>query len=319
MVKVSRVVILLGVVLGMCVSAQAKFEPVFTQNSVDGWLLGAGGQFTLFKFKLGQKELSLEPFWAAAYGLNSQAIRHKAGLSMGNFSVAHNDWPGSAVLGRVGEMGTYARLQKKKTQISTFVGELWRTQDEEQAPQVAYLNAKSSHTFSLPFDIELKLSLDMTIGTTLGEKSGPFRSTTRTISLRVGGLSVQVKSGKASNEANLKDFELTAHVKGYKEPLKGEEFWTLSVERRFELISPIELPIKLPMMAKAEEPLMFKVEGSVFFEGGSAVAQDEELSEILFGWGFGTIFSVAGLEVRAELLFNKEGEFKPLFEMGGRF
>lgn len=339
MFKVRRAIIVLGLILGIvsfCVSVQAKFEPVLTQNSVDGWLLGAEWKFTLFKFQLAKQELSLEPLLAAAYGLKSQAIRHKAGLSIGNFSLAHNDWPGSAVLGRVGEMGTHVGLKLKQVQISGFIGELWPIVRcgllflgvacldiliEERGPWVAYLNVKSSHTFSLPFDIVLKVSSDMTMGTTLGEKSGPFRSTIKTISLRVGGLNVRAKSGTTSNEANLMDFELTARVKGYTEPLKGEKFWTLSVERRFELISPIELPVKLPMpmMAKTQEPLVFKIEGSVFFESGSAVAKDEEMGEILFGWGFGTIFSVAGFEMRAELFFNKEGEFKPLFEMGANF
>lgn len=317
--KVTMAIIFLGSVLiigSLC--AQAQLTPVFTQNNVDGWLLGAEWKFTLFKFKLAKRELSLKPSLAAAYGLQSQAIRHKLGLSIGNFSLAHNDWPESAVLGRVGEVGTQVGLKLKKSQFSAFLGELWRTEDEEQAPQVAYLNVKSSHAFSLPFDIVLKVSSDMTMGSTLGEKSGSFRSTIKAISLCVGGLSIQAKSGTASNEADLKDFELTAHVKGYKEPLRGEEFWTLGVERRFDLISPIEVPIKLPMMAKAEEPLMFKVEGSVFFEGGSASTKDEEKSEVLFGWGFGTIFSIAGLEMRAELFFNKEGEVKPLFGMGGR-
>jgi len=315
---------LLGFVLGIAslsLPAQAQLKPVFTQNSVDGWLLGAEGHFTLFKFKLAQQELSLEPFWAAAYGLQSQAIRHKLGFSIGNFSLAHNDWPETAVLGRVGEMGTHVGLKLKKSQISGFLGELWRTKDEEQAPQVAYLSAKSSYTFSLPFDIELKLSLNSVIGSTLGEKSGAFQYATRAISLRVGGLRAQAKYGTASNEANLKDFELTARVKGYKEPLKGERFWALSVERRFALMEPIELPIKLPMpmMAKPKEALAFKVEGSVFFVSGSAATQGEEMSEILFGWGFGTIFSIADFEMRAELFFNKEGEFKPLFEMGTHF
>lgn len=321
MFKVRKVVMFLGLVLGivgLSLPAQAQLKPVFTQNSVDGWFLGAEGRFTLFKFKLAKQELSLEPFLAAAYGLQSQAIRHKLGFSIGNFSLAHNDWPESAVLGRVGEVGTQVGLKLKKSQISGFVGELWRTEDEEHAPRVAYLSAKSSYLFSFPFDIELKLSLNSVIGSTLGANSGAFQYAIRTLSLRVGGLSVQAKHGMASKEADLKDFELTAPLKGYPEPLRGEEVWTLGVERRFDLISPIEVPIKLPMMAEEKETLVFKVEGSVFFEGGSAVAQDEEMGEILFGWGFGTIFSMAGLEMRAQLFFDKEGEFKPLFEMGGR-
>jgi len=290
-------------------SLAQKIEPVFSQNSIDGFLLGLEGSLNLG---------ILEPFLGAAYGINSGNIRYKIGSGLGPAAFSSLDWPGSAVLGREGEKGLRGDLTLKKLELeaSCFFGQLWLIKEQETAsPKVAYLSLSRKMTWKLPFDVEIRSSGDFTFGSVLeGKINGKtFQSTLRSFMLRVGKLRLEYSSGTAKNEARLAGFEFTAKVKGYEKPLQGDSFWTLSVERRFELFSSL---LDLPMLGA----LPFIVDGSVFFASGSAAKKDQEKEpEILFGWGFGTVFSLAGFQMRTDAFFNKEGQFKFLVESAGKF
>lgn len=289
-------------------SARAQsFNPVFQQNSVDGMLLGAEGSLKLFGF--------LEPHLALAYGFQSQKMRYQAGLELWGFKLSALDWPGTPVLGRVGQSGLQASLKPKESlpTVTGFLGTLWPWVQNELPPTIAYLTWSSARSFSLPFNIALGFSSRTLYGLwRLGANPLSFQYSQTTLSLSREGLSLGFSYGTLENEGKLPDFEFVQSVKGDISSIKGDRFWALRFERRFDLL---EISLSLPPMPVINRPIFEKilVEGAAFLQTGATTTSPEAQPENLLSWGLSFIISLDGMKIRADLVFKRDGEYRLLF------
>ena len=317
---------------------QPPIQPVFTQTSLDGQLIGLESNFQFGIWK---------PIAAVAYGLESGRIRYQAGLLLDTgltlpvlgmrlerFHVEFVDWFSTPVLGREGQSGIEAGLRLGDTQYTAFFGQLWTSEGE--APQVAYLAADTGRTLKLPHDLTLRASSRTVMGQ-LSEKS--FRSASYSLGLSLGSLRLTGQWGALENEADLKDFQFTTGVRGIAQALQGHEFWSVTLERSFPMYEtswalpvPPELerflPTSLPVSLKGaffvqasgatretepEEPTDTNANGG----SGETSAQEQNESpseafetEALFSWGITMTLSIQQVRLRAELIITQSGETK---------
>ncbi|MCS6936450.1 MAG: hypothetical protein NZ610_04375 [Candidatus Bipolaricaulota bacterium] len=331
---VRALIVLMGFAMAMPVAAQ-NLTPVFEQNSVDGYLLGAQGSFKLFQF--------LEPSLALAYGLQSQKIRYQAGLTVWEVKLSLLDWPGTPVLGRVGQSGLQVthkssrslgtlldvEIQQYENSVTLFFGTLWPWVPNELPPDILYLSLSSAQRFALPFGITLNVNSRTLYGWwRLGVLPLSFQYTQSHLELKRDLLSVSFGFGTLQNEGRLPDFEFVQSVKGETETIKGEQFWALRFERRFEMI---RVPLGLPPLPVINKPLFesFFIEGAVFVQLSTTKTalreKPEETEEAercarcivpmanLLSWGLSAILSLDGLKFRLDIVFKRDGEYRLLF------
>jgi hypothetical protein len=333
-----RVGILLAVALaGLSLTATAQsFNPIIEENSVDGLLLGAEGSYKFFGW--------LEPSLALAYGLQSQQIRYKAGISVWALTVSLFDWPRTAVLGRIGESGLKATLNlserlpvlgdffggpswverelggSSKSTVSGFFGTLWPWTEDPSPPDIAYVLWESRRSFRLPFGIELGLSQRTLLGWwKLVVLPSEFRYSQTHLSLRYEALSVSVSYGDLENKSNLPGFIFVQSVLGDSETIKGDRFWAVRFERLFDVLA---VPIALPLTPR---PLELLMQGGIFLQVSSASKielpsdgqhEGKRVWQNLLSWGLSVLLSsdrVPGTKVRADFVFTRDGQFHFLF------
>lgn len=312
--------------LAPSVQAQSScVQPVFSENPIDGRLVG---------FEADCRFGNWEPFGSAGYGLKSKSFRYKVGLGLlssalplvgdtGGLRASLVNWPSSPILGQLGESGVALALNRGSDQARIFWGRFWS--EVGRGPQVAYLTIDGGQSYSLPYAIFLTSSSNMTFGLLRGtgsELGRTFNASSQTVTLGIGDLRLTGRWGHLTNEADLKDFEFVAGVRGIAKALRGHDFWSLDVERRFTLYQmPIPLPLDLPMIGNA---LPFQVSGALTFQAGSAthqrppftpVAQMEgakhgEETETLFSWGLAAIVSLSQFQLRADFVFTQDGQFQ---------
>lgn len=321
-------IVLVGLAIVTPVTAQS-FNPVFEQNSVDGHLLGAQGSFKLFQF--------VEPSLALAYGLQSQKIRYQAGLGLWDIKLSVLDWPGTPVLGRVGQSGLLATFKRSSSpgpfldisienrdSVTAFFGTLWPWVVNESPPDIVYIALNSSQRFSLPFGITLSVNNRTLYGwwqLIVSPKSFQYSQTH--LELRRDSLSLTFSYGTIQNEGRLPDFEFVQSVKGDPEVIRGEQFWALRFERRFDVI---RVPVRLPPLPIINKPLLESIllEGAAFvqFSATKTALRQEHTEkcekclvkpENLFAWGLSMIFSLDGFKLRADIVFKRDGEYRLLF------
>lgn len=319
--------------LSLPVTAQS-FNPILEENAVDGLLLGAEGSYTFFGW--------LKPSLGLAYGLQSQKIRYKAGLSFWDVRLGALDWPRTPVLGRIGEAGVKAMLDLSKglpivgdwfgeswwerelggssrSIVSGFFGTLWPWTEDPNPPEIAYIMWESHQNFSLPFGIELGFSQQTLQGWwQLGVLPSEFRYSQTQLSLRRELLSLSVRYGTLKNESKFPDFIFVQSVKGESSPLKGEQFWAIQFERAFDVIA---IPMPIPLLP---QPLELLVRGAVFFQVASAgkteLPSDSQGEGKLvwqnrLSWGLRVLISLGkvGAQARADFVFTRDGQFHFLF------
>ncbi len=166
---------------------ETPLKPVVVQTGRDGQLIGlelAGVQWGPWR-----------PIGAVAYGLESGAVRFKAGLGVdwgvelplpvelqllrggkpvrleGLYAQAM-DWFETPVLGREGQTGVEAGFTLGETRYRAFGGRLWPRPDDEtgeagEGPLVAYLAMSESRSWDLPFGLALGLSARSVMGVRL--------------------------------------------------------------------------------------------------------------------------------------------------------
>jgi hypothetical protein len=308
--------ILLAVVLvGLPLTATAQsFNPIIEENSVDGLLLGAEGSYKFFGW--------LEPSVGVAYGLQSQQIRYKAGVSVWDLTVSVRDWPRTAVLGRVGETGLKATLKLPwgLPTVSGFFGTLWPWKEDPNPPDIAYVMWESGRTMRLPLGIELGMSQRTLLGWwQLGVLPSEFRYSQTNLSLRYETLRVSVSYGNLENKSNLPDFIFVQGVTGESTTIKGDQFWTVRVERLFDVLS---IPLVLPMIPR---PLELFAQGGIFLHVSSAGKiehpsdgqhEGKRVWQNLLSWGLSLVLSLdraMGTKARADFVFTRDGQFHFLF------
>jgi hypothetical protein len=308
--------ILLAVVLvGLPLTATAQsFNPIIEENSVDGLLLGAEGSYKFFGW--------LEPSLGVAYGLQSQQIRYKAGVSVWDLTVSVLDWPRTAVLGRVGETGLKATLKLPwgLPTVSGFFGTLWPWNEDPNPPDIAYVMWESGRTMRLPLGIELGMSQRTLLGWwQLGVLPSEFRYSQTNLSLRYEALSVSVSYGSLENKSNLPDFIFVQGVMGESTTMKGDQFWTVRFERLFDVLA---IPLALPMIPR---PLELFAQGGIFLHVSSAgkielpsdgQQEGKRIWQNLLSWGVSLVLSLdraMGTKARADFVFTRDGQFHFLF------
>jgi hypothetical protein len=308
--------ILLAVVLvGLPLTATAQsFNPIIEENSVDGLLLGAEGSYKFFGW--------LEPSVGVAYGFQSQQIRYKAGVSVWGLTVSVLDWPRTAVLGRVGETGLKATLKLPwgLPTVSGFFGTLWPWNEDPNPPDIAYVMWESGRTMRLPLGIELGMSQRTLLGWwQLGVLPSEFRYSQTNLSLRYETLRVSVSYGNLENKSNLPDFIFVQGVTGESTTIKGDQFWTVRVERLFDVLS---IPLVLPMILR---PLELFAQGGIFLHVSSAgkielpsdgQQEGKRIWQNLLSWGVSLVLSLdraMGAKARADFVFTRDGQFHFLF------
>lgn len=331
--RVFAALALLFVGIPHIVTAQS-FTPIIEENSVDGLLLGAEGSYKLFAW--------LEPSLGLAYGLQSQKIRYKAGLSFGDIKLALLDWPRTPVLGRIGEAGLKATLDLSKglpivgdlfggswlehelggssrSIVSGFFGTLWPWTEDPHSPDVAYVMWETSRSFHWPFGIELGFSQQALMGWwQLGVLPSEFRYSQTQLSLRRELLSLSVSYGTLKNESKFPDFIFVQSVKGESSPLKGEQFWTIQFERAFDVMA---IPMPVPLLPQSLE---FLVQGAVFLQVASAgktelpsdgQGEGKLIWKNQLSWGLSVLVSLdkLGTQARADFVFTRDGQFHFLF------
>lgn len=297
--------------LSLPVAAQS-LAPVVEENSVDGLLLGAEGSYKFFSW--------LEPSLGLAYGLQSQKIRYKAGVSFWDATLRILDWPRTPVLGRIGEAGLKALLKPPfdLPTLSGFLGTLWPWPHDPNPPDIAYVMWESNRSLSLPFEIELVFFQRTLIGWwQLGVLPSRFQYSQTRLSLRRELLSVSFSYGTIENESQFPDFVFTQGVKGESTTLQGEQFWALQFERDFEVIS-VSVPV--PLLPQSLELL---VQGGVFLQVASAgkaeLPSDGQEDNVVWhdqlSWGLSVLLSLSrvGVTARADLVFTRDGQFRFLF------
>lgn len=256
----------------MTPAEEPPVQPVFTQTSLDGQLIGLelkGVQFGIWK-----------PIAAAAYGLESGRIRYKAGVGLdveltlpaplkptriGDFYAALLDWFETPVLGREGQRGVEAGFRWGETRYTGFFGTLWPRSAEgpDAGPPIGYLTAAFSKSFKLPVDLTLTFSSRTVLGWLLPvpeltlestsqafdsdeeakEELKTFRSTTYALSLQLGDLRLSGQWGTLENPAELAGFEFTTGVRGIARTLRGQAFWNVTLNKTFPVY---EVRIQLP-------------------------------------------------------------------------
>lgn len=313
---VERILLALAVlVVGASLTAIAQsFNPIIEENSVDGLLLGAKGSYKFFSW--------LEPSLGLAYGLTSQKIRYKADIGVWDLKLSALDWPGTPVLGRIGEAGLKVSLKLPwgLPAVSGFFGTVWP--HDPNPPDIAYLTWGSEHRVHLPFSIELGLSQQKLLGWwRLGAFPLEFDYTQTSLSLRREHLSVRFSYGTLKNEGRLPDFIFVQGVKGDSKTIQGDQFWSLQFERSFDMMT---LSVPFPFLA---QPLGLLWHGAVFVQVSSAGTaeqptngQVEEMKHIIWentlSWGLSVLLSldkVEGVKARMDFAFTRDGQFQFLF------
>ncbi len=309
------IVIALSILIcgGFLPATAQSLNPVIEGNSVDGLLLGAEGSYRFFGW--------LKPSLGLAYGLQSQKIRYKAGISVWDVTLWALDWPRTAVLGRVGERGLKAALKLPILPIvSGFVGTLWPWTQDPNPPDVAYVMWESSHNIQMPLGIELGLSQRTLVGWwQLGVLPSEFRYTQTNLSVRYEALSMSFSYGTLENTSNFPDFIFTQGVKGDSELIRGDQFWSLQFKRAFDVMT-----ISVPLLVPSLELL---VQGGVFLHVSSAgkleLPSDEQQEhkrvwQNRLSWGVSVLLLLpreVGIKVRLDFVFIRDGKFQFLFSL----
>lgn len=325
-ILVAMLVLLLTVPL--LITAQS-FNPIIEENSVDGLLLGAEGNYRFFD--------RLEPSLGVAYGLQSQKIRYKAGVnawlnpqSVGALLML--DWPRTPVLGRIGESGFKITLDLSGQEgwlerviggssrffMSSFFGTLWPWPHDPHPPDIAYVMLESRRSFHLPFGIEIGVFQQALVGWwQLGVLPSQFIYSQTQLSLRRELFSLSISYGTLENESKFPDFIFAQSVKGESISLKGEQFWSIQFERAFDVFA---VPVPIPLLPQAVE---FLVQGAVFLQVASAAktelpcgCQEGKLVwQNQLAWGLSVMIALdkLGPEARADFVFTRDGQFHFLF------
>lgn len=293
--------------------AAQSFNPVLEENSVDGLLLGAEGSYKFFNW--------LEPSLGLAYGLQSQKIRYRAGVGVWDVKLSLVDWPGTPVLGYVGETGFKATLKLPwdLPTVSGFLGTLWPWPHDPNPPDIAYVTWASGQSFRGPFDIELGISGRTLQGWwRLGAEPVEFGYTRTDLSLSWEGFRLGVSYGSSHNEGRLPDFIFVQGVKGDSETIQGEQFWSVQFERAFDVLA---VPMPIPLLPKSLE---FLVQGAVFVQVASAakteLPSDSQEGKLVWqnrlSWGVSALLLLdraSGIKARADFVFTRDGRFQFLF------
>lgn len=277
---------------GALADAQPPIEPILTQTSRDGQLIGLKSNFQWGIWK---------PIAAVAYGLESGNIRYQAGLmldtrvvlpglglNVGPFSAAFVDWFSTPVLGREGQRGLQLGLRLGDTRYTGFFGELWSL-PEEEAPKVGYLLAEVNRSFRLPYELTLSSSSQTVVGVLLPpdldgssleedlppEKLPQFQSMTQSLTLRLGELSLTGRWGSLQNEADLGEFIFTTGVRGIPQVLEGHVFWNVTLSRSFPMYEA-DLPLPLPPELTeygVPDSMPLSLSGKFFVQAGGVVRE----------------------------------------------
>ncbi len=316
---------LLALALAACVLSAPAFaqgegrpwslDPVFESNSVDGYVLGIEGDYTVY---------DVRPFAAIGYGLDSGALRYRGGLGWGPLSGELYNWHGTPLLGRAGESGAALRAELGGSTLTLASAQPWSISDDgDELHSVSYLNAHGTYRWTGPFELALTFTSDFTLGAVA--ERGPVQSMEQRVKLRWGEVRLNWSAGSSSNDAGLPGFHFTQSMRGYDGALHGHSFWRARLERRVPLLAvPLDLPpppFPVPGGGERFEDLAFQVEASGFGEllslqpVPSAVEPDIDLTgpQTRLGWGAGLVLSLGGFEVRFDLFFDRDGHMKPLF------
>ncbi len=328
------VLLLTPVPAALAQSFPCRPQPVFSQNAVDGSLVGAKADCHLGNW---------EPFGSAAYGLKSKAFRYEAGLGLnlaqlplikgqGGLRLSWLDWPSSPILGQFGERGLALVLSRNGDKARAFLGRFW--DEQGPGPQVAYLSLDRGSSYSLPYQIYLSSSSNMIIGALLGHDGRRseqlFQASSQNLTLNIGELRLSGRWGHLSNLAGLKGFEFSTSVRGIAKALRGHDFWSFELERRFILYqTKISLPSNLlpsALLPALGQGVPLKLSGALTFQAGSATHDRPEATPVaqgsqakaakpqetgtLFSWGLAAIVSVSQFQLRADFVFTQDGQFQ---------
>jgi hypothetical protein len=137
--------------------------------------------------------------------------------------------------------------------------------------------------------------------------------------LRYEALSVSFSYGNLENKSNLPDFIFVQGVTGESTTIKGDQFWTVRVERLFDVLS---IPLVLPMIPR---PLELFAQGGIFLHVSSAGKiehpsdgqhEGKRVWQNLLSWGLSLVLSLdraMGTKARADFVFTRDGQFHFLF------
>ena len=261
-------------------------------------------------------------------------------------SLSYGDWPESLVLRRQGEQGIHVTgdvialyreltqagfdvassrnssfieqmLQGSSLRGTVFEGVLWDVPGETNMPEVQYAHLDASVLW--PFSSSFTVA---TIGRLLVGRSAiapdkTFQAFTSTTRFAIGELGFDVRVGGVENDSELPAFQLELGLRSYPDRFTGDRFVLGQLERRFDIVSQHVTQLDLtPALGwpLGWIPIYLKVESSIYFEGGVILDNQNQLNELLFGWGAALIFP--DLLMRVDVAVNREGEPRLIIETG---
>jgi hypothetical protein len=369
-ISVEIFAILLFVMSLNLIGAAQPVRPVYTSTSLDGQLMGLQtGDLTLGG--LWKPDIA----FAIPTDFSFRTIRFRLGLGvntgytfpvidqrLGNYSLSYIDWFSSPILGREGQRGLESGFDFGETHYTGFLGDLWPSDTGESFTPVAFFGSDASHSIDLPYGWTLSASSESVMGLVLPpgtsglsqsfnallealkaqQSENTFRSADYTLSLSLEGFRLSGQFGMLQNQAHLKGFEFVSGVRGISQSLHGNQYWNFTIERIFTMYQtsfPLNLPAQFQAFPFIPQAIPVKLEGRLFFQGGSATheveppppcgrqgstdarllcgprASDDEpktalQTDRLFSWGISTTLYVYTINVRAEMIFTQDGETK---------
>ena len=302
-----------------------RLQPVIAQSVRDGLLLGLD-----FQLAVGPWEVGI----GGAYGFTSRRGRYRTSFGYQRaLELSYGDWPKSFVLGRQGEQGIHVAidlialyrllqgeglageweflaeaLTRSQLRGTGFLGRLWPGEDEEDGPEVRYLHLRGFTHWPLPgggaFETRGELLFGQPAQTT--ELFQTFFSASR---LRVAQTTLEWRLGELDNPAGLPGFQFDLGLRSYPQPIVGDRFLLVLLERRFEVVSGFLAPIDLTDLLGPELgwiPVHASLQASIFFEGGAVFRGKEPAMDVLFGWGASLL--IPEIDLQITLAINRQGE-----------
>ena len=310
--------------------------PVIIQGHRDGLLLGGDFRIPVDKFEVGI---------GSAFGFRSRAARVRTVLDYNRLiALSYGDWPESLVLRRTGEQGikvtgdvialyrALARtgsahggpsgfienmLQGSRLRGTLFEGVLWDVPGEAEMPEVQYAHLDASVLWPFSSGFSVATIGRLLIGRSALAPDSTFQAFTSTTRFVIGKLGMDIRMGGVENDSQLPDFQLELGLKSYPDRFTGNRFVLGQMERRFDILSQYITQLDLtPLLGLPLGwiPIYLDVDSSVYFEGGVILDNQNQLNEILFGWG--AAFILPTLQTRVDVAVNRDGEARLIIETG---
>jgi hypothetical protein len=310
------------------------FRPVINEGLRDGVLLGG-------EFGLGVQALR-EIFQinvGLAFGLKSLLPRLRTSVDYAKtVSFSYGDWPESLVLGREGEQGVHLAadlirfynvldtvdrgffsrvVEKSRFRGTGFIGNLWPNLGEEAGPEVRYGHLNAVIHWPLSRNYSIQTIGEYLFGQLINDLERNFQTFSSASKLTLNQLLLEVRVGEVQNPVELPEFELNLGLRSYPANVSADRFVVAHIERKFDILSAYVFRLDLTNLLGPQLgwiPLRLKLESTVFFEGAALLNRENEIEEILFGWGTSLVFP--DLQLRIDLAVNREGSPSLKLETG---